>query len=492
MHSPMKRGFTLIELLVVIAIIAILASILFPVFSKAREKARQATCISQVRQIATAIQLYAQDNSAQYPGIDGGSWVSKLTNYLGNASELFQCPSDTTGDRNQVSYAIAGVLIRANGSGVKEASINSPSEVGCIADASPTETYPSGRLIGGGGLQDESAYAATPAPRHSKGIVAGFCDGHAKFFSGSFDEQDLGSNVTRAFYAVAHLGLIDNPLACINNTAVMPTFNASVTIGGEYVTYPLLMAAAQMGGRYYTRGFLGQNSTLGRPTTNYVWGTASSSPNVATSAIAYDGVCVIVAKSTKIPYLINTTPAYDNSTYLRTTVQIASILNKGYIQYTVQVYKMSDQCSTTDYIKYVMSAGSSNFTFDANTVQVANDLEMVEKVSNDPLGIGYCSTVFADPDRVTILAIHDTTQSPAKDYYWPSASKKFRLVVPSTRSASDWPWKRSLNLSYNAGTEATYIVRSLCDPYSSCNLQALYLGPLFKTGFWRGNYLPAQ
>ncbi|MHB9026811.1 MAG: type II secretion system protein, partial [Armatimonadota bacterium] len=63
-----KRGFTLIELLVVIAIIAILASILFPVFAKAREKARQATCNSNVRQLATAVQMYVQDNNSRFPG----------------------------------------------------------------------------------------------------------------------------------------------------------------------------------------------------------------------------------------------------------------------------------------------------------------------------------------------------------------------------------------------------------------------------------------
>src|SRR5262249_24103724 len=56
-----KKGFTLIELLVVIAIIAILAAILFPVFAQARETARTVTCLSNTRQIGSAIQMYAQD-----------------------------------------------------------------------------------------------------------------------------------------------------------------------------------------------------------------------------------------------------------------------------------------------------------------------------------------------------------------------------------------------------------------------------------------------
>src|SRR5207302_2876047 len=60
------RGFTLIELLVVIAIIAILAAILFPVFAQAREKARQATCLSNVKQIATSYFMYAQHYDQRY------------------------------------------------------------------------------------------------------------------------------------------------------------------------------------------------------------------------------------------------------------------------------------------------------------------------------------------------------------------------------------------------------------------------------------------
>jgi len=66
-----RRGFTLIELLVVIAIIAILAAILFPVFAKAREKARQASCTSNVKQLALGALMYIQDYDEQYPFWNG-------------------------------------------------------------------------------------------------------------------------------------------------------------------------------------------------------------------------------------------------------------------------------------------------------------------------------------------------------------------------------------------------------------------------------------
>jgi prepilin-type N-terminal cleavage/methylation domain-containing protein len=118
-------GFTLIELLVVVAVIAILAALLLPVFAQAREKARQASCLSHLKQICTAVLMYASDYDEHYPGVPNtririfspgplGSWDNMPTPCCGNVAErnvgtmlrpytrnaeMFVCPNDPTGDR---------------------------------------------------------------------------------------------------------------------------------------------------------------------------------------------------------------------------------------------------------------------------------------------------------------------------------------------------------------------------------------------------------
>jgi len=104
----MKRGFTLIELLVVIAIIAILAAILFPVFARAREKARQSSCQSNMKQIGLALQMYAQDFDeilprlyTVTPGVSGGYFhVPELLHPYINNAQIWTCPSERIEGQN--------------------------------------------------------------------------------------------------------------------------------------------------------------------------------------------------------------------------------------------------------------------------------------------------------------------------------------------------------------------------------------------------------
>ena len=93
-----RQAFTLIELLVVIAIIAVLAAILFPVFAQARDKARQASCLSNTRQIGSAVMMYAQDHDEGLPPwwtstpTGYAYWHVHLKPYVKNL-QVFICPS---------------------------------------------------------------------------------------------------------------------------------------------------------------------------------------------------------------------------------------------------------------------------------------------------------------------------------------------------------------------------------------------------------------
>ena len=139
-HLPTQRvarpyAFTLIELLVVIAIIAILAAMIFPVFSRARESARRTSCLSNVKQLSLAFMQYTQDYDEALPGAtDGpkgvgqaGGWVyysafgannyprsydvlrGGLAPYVKNA-QVFICPSDSQGKESGDSYAYNSCL----------------------------------------------------------------------------------------------------------------------------------------------------------------------------------------------------------------------------------------------------------------------------------------------------------------------------------------------------------------------------------------------
>ena len=108
MRRLLRTAFTLIELLVVIAIIAILAAILFPVFAQARERARQAACLSNCKQIGLAVMMYAEDYDQAYPLYVHAPnhdqwWYETIQPYVKN-KQVFVCPSAPATWRGRISF----------------------------------------------------------------------------------------------------------------------------------------------------------------------------------------------------------------------------------------------------------------------------------------------------------------------------------------------------------------------------------------------------
>jgi prepilin-type N-terminal cleavage/methylation domain-containing protein/prepilin-type processing-associated H-X9-DG protein len=142
-----RKGFTLIELLVVIAIIAILAAILFPVFARARENARRASCQSNLKQIGLGIMQYTQDYDERLPGrfvgYDSGvtnvTWKTVIAPYI-KSTQLFACPSNTRnanigGDGFPESYSCNGYDTDTANSA--NAVVGGRSPMPLISDSSP-------------------------------------------------------------------------------------------------------------------------------------------------------------------------------------------------------------------------------------------------------------------------------------------------------------------------------------------------------------------
>lgn len=229
-----QNGFTLIELLVVIAIIAILAAILFPVFSRARESARRSTCISNLKQIGIGMMMYTQDHDERYPGVyslinaadtpeDGEvlysgfqSWQQIIYPYV-KSHQLFFCPSGPSQagvddgappgtnplrrmlNANYGYSAYIGVRL----SPLSLAAVRSPAATYMLAETgvysfsvSDIRGDSSGNyngsyyLPGGGsygvncaGVSDEYRSDCNSG-RHFGGVTMGFADGHVKWLRG--------------------------------------------------------------------------------------------------------------------------------------------------------------------------------------------------------------------------------------------------------------------------------------------------------------------
>jgi prepilin-type N-terminal cleavage/methylation domain-containing protein/prepilin-type processing-associated H-X9-DG protein len=225
--SQKKQGFTLIELLVVIAIIAILASILFPVFGRARENARRSSCLSNLKQIGLGIAQYTQDYDERLPmqwmgsngngvGFNGAApnvrWMDVTQPYI-KSTQIFTCPSHsnnqtyvpwgTRTSNNQMGSYAWNVAYWGNASPLR-GPMNGPS----LAEIESTATTINVVDYAGGNANAEIQFenlaatnvgnflrSDTSPPSFNNGVVpmrhldtinALYCDGHAK-------SQNLGA-----------------------------------------------------------------------------------------------------------------------------------------------------------------------------------------------------------------------------------------------------------------------------------------------------------
>lgn len=188
----------MIELLVVIAIIAILAAILFPVFARARAKARQASCLSNLKQMGLATAMYVQDYDEIMPRLrrwDGppvgpwqvtGCWCcpvcgGDLDPYVKNV-QIFICPdTNWTGIRAHGSYGY-----NCQVSGQKISRFGAVAEIPIFADANCHWINP--HLDNSGGCSPCNYQIPCPRvawTRHNDGLNIAFADGHAKWLSGN-------------------------------------------------------------------------------------------------------------------------------------------------------------------------------------------------------------------------------------------------------------------------------------------------------------------
>ncbi len=203
-----RDGFTLIELLLVIAIIAVLAAILFPVFAAAREKARQTSCLSNLRQIGVAAHMYTQDFDETLPSSGtsskGGDLTGLLAPYTKQADSqgIWRCPSHTfalaASWTSSYGYNVQYLLAPGpdyphsgfsgfDNSGVALSFLARPPETMMFIDhAAPAGIFKLWTYVSRpGDIQDTKGFGR-PDFRHQQQANVFFCDSHAKVVRTAF------------------------------------------------------------------------------------------------------------------------------------------------------------------------------------------------------------------------------------------------------------------------------------------------------------------
>lgn len=214
-HSR-RRAFTLIELLVVVAIIAILAAVLFPVFAKAREKARQISCLSNIKQLSLGFIQYMSDNDSILPGATAdvtgqnkfGGWMFLITEGTATNPGLFDptrgsiypylksmgvylCPDDSFNSKAGDSYASNGCLdapnIVSSGNGFSvgkiEVAFDNPATTMLLGEEDGSANHFSGSTDDAYLLVGTNNGGNPVSTRHTGGSNITYLDGHAKWYN---------------------------------------------------------------------------------------------------------------------------------------------------------------------------------------------------------------------------------------------------------------------------------------------------------------------
>jgi prepilin-type N-terminal cleavage/methylation domain-containing protein/prepilin-type processing-associated H-X9-DG protein len=246
LNNSKKSAFTLIELLVVIAIIAILAAILFPVFAQAREKARQTSCLSNMKQVGLGLLMYVQDYDENYPRADywdarpplnpaaTGTFAARVNHYKWPAwvlpytknVNIFRCPSRTRdqiawdqngeykGDGYALNLSVSGRPLNPVGEnpsflGGTLAGLQTPADTWVLMELRNQISFSyvsSSGVLWPAALRESWAQYLMPAgvpdknnAPHSDGLTFAYADGHAKWMN---VKQFLALCPTSANYAV--------------------------------------------------------------------------------------------------------------------------------------------------------------------------------------------------------------------------------------------------------------------------------------------------
>jgi prepilin-type N-terminal cleavage/methylation domain-containing protein/prepilin-type processing-associated H-X9-DG protein len=195
-----KKAFTLIELLVVIAIISILASMLFPVFSRARAKGRQAACLSNQKQIVVALLMYAEDFDEIFPAgnASGLQWYEAVYAYTHNY-QIMYCPDrKDSGPGYGMNWLASNKPLGSFWDAASKILIGDVKPEFIRSPTNPGNGWPKGAgfpdewwindpdndlcLAGSGQAADDNSFAGNGVPGiHNEGVIYGFADGHVKW-----------------------------------------------------------------------------------------------------------------------------------------------------------------------------------------------------------------------------------------------------------------------------------------------------------------------